>query len=425
MSWFRQPLALAAGAAALALGGGVALGVARRKKLAELAPHPGASSSDPSAHLVWVEPAQNTTVTVALPWLLVSSYAQKPKDLPGYRLVDAVAMASRVLSWADAGAANWSDQQKATLADFRLQLAGWLRGDAPLTERERVRGIIYSVIMPILSNELSAGGRWLMPWFYPTHTDLQRAQLGGVAMWIGFYALAPSTGWVLVPEKRQVIGGWLNPLPGPQWGWNAYQDSYGWKPGTIEERKLALIQIYWRLYSYIANLCGAHSDFETEFGNICDLRNAAVKFIDDISAEEAAAGNTSNAIAVGNMKRVQLIAGVPQANFFLGADIEIHFGWKQVVTVIATLIGSFVATPAGGAIVGASLAVAFSVASTVVGAAIGIADAIIKGGNVAAAMQGAIGASVTDWLQTKAKLLLPDDLNKAAAEVAKYKKLAF
>lgn len=414
------------GAVAVATAAGVALGVKRGRARAS-SPTPGAESSDPRAHAVGVLNIDKATVQLAPGLVLNVPQALKPKA-PGYRLVDAVAMADRVLSWAELGQGNFSDAERAALAGWRLELESWAGLGGPgLTERERVRGIIYSVIVPLLSNEYGAelGPRWLMPWFYPHKDDpLYQAQLGGVAAWIGMYVLAPETGWVLAPERRQVISGWAHPLPAPGWDWHGYADAYGWELGSVQDRKLALIQIYWRMMRYLVDTCDASPKYETEAGNVCDLRAAAVSAIDDVSAAEATQGNTMEALAAGNLRRVELLTGATASTFMLGAEVQVHFGWKQVVAVIVALVGSVVGTPAVGAALGATLAVALSVSAAAVNAAVAIGDAIAKGGNVAAAMQSAIGTGVTDYLQQQAKLLVPADLYKAANLVGKYGKIS-
>jgi hypothetical protein len=267
-----------------------------------------------------------------------------------------------------------------------------------------------------------------MPWFYPYQNDKTRqAQLGGVAMWVALYMVGPESGYVLAPERRSFVDGWLQPLPQPGADWTEFADAFGWQPGTIEDRKLALIQIYWRLCAYLVTQCNASPDFDTEYGNICDLRQQAVDAIDAINADEAsaqlgAAANSADAIAIGNMRRVELIAGAPRQNYFLGADVQVHFGWKQVITVIAALVGSLVGTPAVGAAIGATLAVVLSVGASVVSVATGIVDAVLHGGSVAAAMQQGLGQGVTQWLQSEAKLLVPQDVQNAAGVVAQASK---
>lgn len=349
-------------------------------------------------------------------WIGVKPGKESVKALRGapYRPQDAYAVAHKLLSWVVFPDPAW-------VPILRTQLTG-LFNNPTLSPREKTRGIIVGIIVPILANEFEYTGPnainigdkdfgvwtrqgWLGTWLNQVvdgGTDEQKQALSAVTYWMMAYFVGPET--AAVPVGWNMISTWRGGLE-KRWP-EVFKDS-GWNTApTIHQTRAILLELNQKLQGYMINFCDAVGD-ASWVPQPCELRTAMLNPIKAVLLNDQLHNSSDDVIIAGSVKIIEISSNVPLITNLrnLGRPPD-AFG--QVVAVVATVIAAIIAVVAP--YVGIPAVIATSIAASTA-FAISIATAI-KDGNSKAAMQAIVNSGVAQGL-VDAGVFNPKDFAEA------------
>jgi len=326
---------------------------------------------------------------------------------------------------------GWIGQQLTAL------LASILR--TPVGPRSKVRAIIFQIIVPLLACEFyqTADGlepfdsgkyrfdtvrrRFLRVW---AQGSPQKAQLvAGVAAWVALWLIGPDTGEVVREAYRSTSDQFDfvrfqgNPWPLTS---NRYLDASRFRASTLDEKRQALEELHSRMRDYMTEFCeavGPDSHWKPE---PCEViggrgRGGLITKITDVRSDEGVRYDSPEAIAAGNLRRIELIAELPGIVTQSEAppppiDGVLKSFMEGSVAAASTVLSAF-----GGQAAAAGLASAVNITTQMASLAIGIARSVETGASARAVMQKALGSGLAQALRAQAGLFLDQDFAAAAS----------